>query len=317
MNVRSIGSVFFFFLTALVCLSCTGLAKIAYATETPGLQVVTNNQELLAALDSGASRIALQGQFTQILLNRSYPDVLIIAHSATVQGLRMVGAKNVKWIGGQIEASGGSEASGPSGYGLFLQNSENIHVTDVRFRNANRGIAGGGGTNNITIANSNFSLRQDGIIYAGGANVTIENNTFENFTPKPSVCTLPDGQRREGISRRDCTAQNGTWVDGDHSDAIQFRNGCENFTIAHNRIINVSQGVGQMDSPNDLPVRGFKVIGNEVQVSGFHSITFNSKPNEDILVANNTVIQTPPRKSPLRLPGDIISFGNVVVNGAS
>jgi hypothetical protein len=68
-----------------------------------------------------------------------------------------------------------------------------------------------------------------------------------------------------------------------------------------------------MDSPDDLPLSNFKVIGNEVQVLGYHSITFNTKPNQNILVVNNTVIETTSKKTPLRLPGDILSYGNVII----
>jgi hypothetical protein len=225
----------------------------------------------------------------------------------------MVNAQNVEWIGGRIEASGGGDSSGPAGYAVLLQGSKNIKISEVNFRNFNRGIVGGGGTQDISITNNHFSGRQDGVIYSGGVNVTISYNTFEDFTPRPTTCDLSTGERRTGLSRRDCLALGGSWTDGDHSDAIQLRNGCNGFTIAHNRIINVQQGIGQMDSPDDLPLSNFKVIGNEVQVLGYHSITFNTKPNQNILVVNNTVIETTSKKTPLRLPGDILSYGNVII----
>jgi hypothetical protein len=302
-----------YFWLVVILLQIVSSPSDTRADEPNSLKIVSSNSELIAAIDQGYSRIVLNGSFSQITLNRAYPSLLIMAHSAIVQGVRIVNAQNVEWIGGRIEASGGADATGPAGYAMLIQGSKNIRLSEVNFRNFNRGIVGGSGTQDVSITNNHFSGRQDGIIYSGGVNVTISYNTFEDFTPRPTTCVLPNGVNKTGLSSRDCGALGGTWTDGDHSDAIQFRNGCDGFTVAHNRIINVQQGIGQMDSTNDLPVKNFKVIGNEVQVLGFHSITFNTKPNQNILVVNNTVIETTSRKTPLRLPGEILSYGNVII----
>ena len=285
----------------------------AFAQEPMGLKVVTTNSELVAALEEGQQRIALSGEFSQITLNRVYPSLLIMAHAATIKGVRFMNAQNVEWLGGTIEASGGSEASGPAGYAMLLQSSKNIRVKEVVFKNFNRGIVGAALTEDIQIINNHFSGRQDGIIYSGGINVDISHNIFENFSPKPTTCILPSSEGVAGLSKRDCDARGGVWTDGDHSDAIQFRNGCDRFNISHNQIIGVQQGIGQMDSTNDLPVSNIKVISNSIQVQGFHSITFNTKPNRNILVVNNTVVESTSRKTPLRTPGDVVAFGNVVI----
>jgi hypothetical protein len=278
------------------------------------MQVINNNAELVAALRDGVEKIALVGEFTRITLNRSFKSLLIVAHNALVRGVLVQEGENIEWIGGTIEAPHGAEGFAANGYGVQFLGARDVSFSNVSFRNFDRGMVTDHRRNNerLVIKNNDFLGRQDGIIFSGGRNIRIENNLFHDFYPKPTLCTLPNGEVREGLSRRNCEAIGGTWKDGDHSDAIQFRNGCENYKIIGNIIKNVHQGIGQMDATADLPVKNFEVIGNYLEVSGHHSITFNSKPNENIVVVNNTIRETTSKKTPLRLPSNAVSIGNTV-----
>lgn len=276
--------------------------------------IVTNNAELEQLLSNagGDFCVHLEGRFNPIRLSQRFAlPVRLFAHRAFVPGLTVEGA-NIQWLGGYIEASGGAYGFAKAGYGILVNStSQDITINSVTVRNADRGFVTGGGKR-INIQNCDVSVRQDGIIASGGEDITFAYNKFHDFYPKPSVCTLPDGNVINGISSRSCVAQGGTWRDGDHSDAIQIRNGMKRVSIVGNIIQSISQGIGQMDATNDLPIDFINIIGNNVEVTGFHSITLGRATNA--VVIGNRTRQMTGRRSPLRLPPDAIQRDNEVLS---
>lgn len=262
---------------------------------------------------NGGFTIELVGAFPTLTLSANYVSrVTILARQAVVKGLVVKGS-NIDWISGTIEAPSGSDGVGPSGYGIsYGKTAKDVRFISAKIRNSNRGVAGGGGLRLAWIG-CDFSVRQDGLIIGGGEGFQIVGNRFHDFTPKPSVCTLPDGSVRNSIASRDCVALGGTWKDGDHSDAIQLRNGCKDFLIAYNKIESTSQGIGQMDSVGDLPLDRIAIVGNDVEVVGFHSITIG-KNSTNISVIGNRTKQMTGRRSPLRLPVDAYVENNEVLS---
>lgn len=278
------------------------------------MRLVTNNTELQLALgdSSGDYAIHLEGEFSPITLSQRYTlPIRLFAHRAFVKGLTFAGS-NIRWMGGRVEASGGSNGFAKAGYGITVNSTAaDISVDSVTVRNADRGFVTGGGKR-ISITNCDVSVRQDGIIASGGEDITFAYNRFHNFYPRPTTCTLPDNTIINGLSSRDCIARGGIWKDGDHSDAIQIRNGMKRVSIIGNRIESISQGIGQMDATNDLPIDFITIIGNNVEVTGFHSITLGRSTN--VVVIGNRTRQMTGRRSPLRLPPGAIQRDNEVLS---
>lgn len=278
------------------------------------MKLITTNQELEQALldTAGDFAVHLEGEFSPIRLRQRFSlPVRIFAHRAFVKGLTIEGA-NIQWIGGYVEAPGGAYGFARAGYGISTSSScEDISIESVKVRNADRGFVTGGGKR-LTIANCDVAVRQDGIIASGGEDITFAYNWFHDFYPKPSVCTLQDGTAINGISSRDCVSRNGTWKDGDHSDAIQIRDGMKRVSIVGNRIDSISQGIGQMDATSDLPIDFITIIGNNVEVTGFHSITLGRSTN--VVCIGNRTKQMTGRRSPLRLPPDSLVRDNEVLS---
>jgi hypothetical protein len=244
--------------------------------------VVENNSQFAEAIKNKKTVIALRGEFSNIVLSETYDNLHIYAGSSITKRLKITG-KNITWYGGQIEASGGDAGNGPGGYGIHLVQCENVDIIGVTIRNANRGVAASRGLN-WSISNCDFSVRQDGIIADNGSNIRFINNSFHNFRPQT----------------------------GDHSDAIQIRNGMKNLIIAGNKVEGVSQGIGQMDATNDAPLENVMVIGNDVRVKGFHSITIQRCSG--LQVIGNTTQQLTGRRSPLRLDPAAIVRDNTILS---
>jgi nitrous oxidase accessory protein NosD len=252
----------------------------------------------------------LEGLITDLRITEQFGQpVTYIAHDATIKGLTITGS-NVSIVGGNIEAIDGSNGVAAKGYGINLRGAKNIRLSGLRIRNADRGIVVDN-CDGLIIDSCDVSVRQDGIIANRGQNYQFTNNRFHGFYPRPTTCRIGD-EVRTGLSRRDCEALSGRWTDGDHSDAIQIRNGIKNIVIAGNRIEGIQQGIGQMDGSTDLPLENVIVIGNDVRVIGFHSITIPRCSGMQVI--GNTTQQLTGRRSPLRLDPTAISRDNTVLS---
>lgn len=273
-----------------------------------------SNAELDQALTNpgGDFCVHLEGTFSPVRIRQRFAlPVRLFAHRAFIRGVTFDGA-NIVLNGGTVEAPMGAGGFARAGYGIdLLPAAQDITVNAVKIRNASRGVVSSGGKR-LSVTCCDIAVRADGIISSGGEDITFANNWFHDFYPTPTECTLRDGTVVNGLSGRSCLAQGGVFKDGDHSDAIQLRNGMKRVSIVGNVIQSISQGIGQMDGPNDLPMDGVWIIGNNVEVTGAHSITIGRSTN--VVVIGNRTKQMTGRRSPLRLPADAIQRDNEVLS---
>jgi hypothetical protein len=243
--------------------------------------IAVTNSTIREALASGESDLALLGVFDFLELNSLPNKVRLVASEKTV--LRGVSIRNcsVELLGGLIEAAGGSAGNGPNHYGIrIFGGASDVSIVGCKIRNATKGIVVDG-VSNVSVIACDFAMREDGIICNNSQQIRFISNKFHSFQQQA----------------------------GDHSDAIQIRNNCRSVLIANNTIDDVHQGIGQMDATNDLPCEDIAIVGNRVEVSGFHSITFMR--TDGLSVIDNLIRQTRGRKTVLRLKEGSVSVGNV------
>jgi len=169
----------------------------------------------LSGLQPGATVRLSPGVHEKIVIkDRQFdPPVTIDARDATVKGLEISGSSGIVWRGGTIEAPNGRgdedvsrRGKGPGHNASMIGRSRDITFDNVTFTNAKNGMVAGR-NNGLTVRNSRFKgLRSDGIDSVGNSNVLIENNRFFDMQPIPSSGSKADG----------------TFIDGDHCDAIQI-----------------------------------------------------------------------------------------------
>lgn len=221
----------------------------------------------LSGLQPGATVRLSPGPHEKIVIkDRQFdPPVTIDARGATVKGLEINNSSGIVWRGGTIEAPYGRgdedishRGKGPGFYASNVARSRDITFDDVTFTNARNGMVAGR-NNGLTVRNSRFEgLRSDGIDSVGNSNVLIENNRFYNARPIPSTGSKADG----------------TFIDGDHADAIQIW------------------------APKDVPVSTDITIRNNViegRTMGINTFGPWGEGYRRIIVENNTIdISYPP-----------------------
>ena len=235
----------------------------------PILATCASLAAVLASADGGEA-ISLRGDCPTIIIARAYPrPVIIDAGKSRVDGLVLSGA-NIRWSGGTISAPGGMDANGPAGYAVLIRGARNIRVERAVVTGAKKGMVIDK-ARNVTIARVEFTrLREDGIIASRTAGLTVASSSFADFLPRPSRCISPAGVVATAVARRDCT---GTWIDGNHADAVQLRDGVSDARIAGNSVRGPIQGITQMDTRGDAPLARVVVEGNRIETSAYHQIT--------------------------------------------
>lgn len=266
---------------------------------------------LLASAPGGAT-IELRGDCGNLTISRRFPTMITIdATKARVAGLTVRGA-NVRWIGGVLSAPGGGDAKGPLGYAMFI-GGHNITLERATITSAKKGIVIDQASN-VTIRTVRFwRLREDGVIASRVTGLVITDSQFSESLPRPAVCTSADGQRTPGVARRNCA---GSWVDGNHADAVQMRNGVVNARITDNVISGPTQGIAQMDTRGDAPLEGIVIENNRITTSTFHQITLSECLN--CVIRGNRVRAEKGwgRKAVIR-PGRALRCGNDVADEKS
>lgn len=228
-----------------------------------------NTIAAMLAFASGGDTITLTGNCGVIEIKRSYSSAVTIdASHATVRGLRITG-QNVIWRGGVISAPATMDTSGPNGYAVKIS-GRNVTMKGATITAAKKGLVIDGAQNVVVDRNKFWRLREDGIIASNTRGMTVTNNAFTESLPLPSRCVAQDGSVTYGVASRNCE---GTWADGNHADAVQMRNGIENAVIANNKIRGETQGIAQMDTPGDRPLRTVTVRANTIITDGYHRIT--------------------------------------------
>lgn len=277
------------------------LLALAIVTATPATLPAA-----LAAAQPGDTIQLAAGDYAPVTIRRRSfaPAILIDARRATVAGVNIDASAGVRWMGGTVRASGGPDGFAAGGYGFRIVESADITVQGATITAARKGLVLGGGRNIAIRSNSFTGLREDGIIATRAARLTISRNSFTDFKPWPTRCTLPDGAITFALPQRQCA---GVWQDGNHADAIQIYDGIDGALITGNTIAGVMQGIGQMGNATSKPMQGVQVTGNTVQTAAYHSISLYDCAR--CRIAGNDIKPnlTPGRKSPVRFiaPGTV------------
>jgi hypothetical protein len=171
----------------------------------------------LAGLEAGKTVTLPPGTHEKIVIADQHfdPPVTIEAYGATVKGVLISDSSGIIWRGGTIVAPKGRGDSDPSpaGRGIgrphyagVVAKSRDVTFDDVTFTDAKIGLVASR-DNGLTVRNSRFhALRSDGIDSVGSSHILIENNRFFDTRGIPRTGSKADG----------------TFVDGDHCDAIQI-----------------------------------------------------------------------------------------------
>lgn len=226
----------------------------------------------MIAYASGGETITLTGNCGTIEIARQFPSTVYIdATKATVRGLRISGSR-IHWRGGRIAAPGGMDAIGLPGYAVKIT-GQAIRVKSATITSARKGMVIDQASSVLVDRNRFWRLREDGIIASRTSKLTVSHNRFSESKPLPTRCVLSDGQVVLGLASRDCR---GTWTDGNHADAVQMRNGMTDVTIADNTVFGKTQGLAQMDTLGDLPLRNVIIRNNTIVTDGYHRITLTN-----------------------------------------
>ncbi len=265
----------------------------------------------ILASTAGGTDIKLTGNCPGISISRHYaPPVTINADDATVHGLRIVEGGGVVWHGGILRSRDGEDSSGPNSYGAIVKNSDTVTIEAARFIDSNKALVLDNASDTV-IRNNRFEIGGDGVIANRGAKIEISGNSFVQVSTRPTKCKLVS-RTREGLSAKQCQALGGSWTDGWHQDAVQFRDGIQALKIVGNIVRNTQQGIGQMAGRNDAPVSNVLIDRNDVEVTGFHSITLNNGSN--VRITNNRIRQTAGRRTVIRAGDDATVCGNNVMS---
>ena len=217
---------------------------------------------ILSGLAGGETVNLNKQDCSAVSINRYYPKrVTINAGRSVVRGLTVQpGAGNVRWRSGTLVAPKGKYANAADGYAARIQGgAKDVRFDNVTFTEARMGLVIGAASN-VTVADSKlYSYGSDGIHISGAADgVTIVRNEFRDPDPRPTQClvTKDDGTKETifGMSSRACVAIKGLFRDGDHSDAIQMRNGGKNILIRFNRATGKQQAFSEMRTGGDKPL---------------------------------------------------------------
>jgi parallel beta-helix repeat protein len=260
----------------------------------------------------GGEAITLKGDCGAISITRSYPKTVTIqADGASVRGLVIARGQNISWRGGTISAPQGAHGRARDGYGVLIRDAANVSITGALITNAKKGIVLDG-ARDVTLNDNRFQrYGEDGVIASDSKGLTILRNTFADQIGKPTQCNVDD-KVTLGLSRRNCVALGGVWVDGYHNDAVQMRNGVADALIAHNKVEGETQGITQMDQEGDAPLENIKIEFNTIQTDAYHQITLGNCTACSIRM--NTVLRAKgsTKKALIRAQPGALVCGNTV-----
>lgn len=269
---------------------------------------------ILAALSAatGGDTIVLSGECGAFTISQTYSSTVFIdATDAVVSGLKITGG-NIEWRGGTLKASGGLNGATYSGYALYMT-ATNVKVADVLFTDARIGALVKNSAQ-ITFSHDHFDgVRTDGIQISQTDGLVVEDSTFEHSQPVLSTCTMPDGTVYYQKPLSQCT---GTYVDGDHPDALQMRDNVRNALVIRNTVRGATQGLGQMDSTNDAPLANIRLAYNDVVIERTNPMTLGNCAG--CSADHNFVWRTPDNPYPARIRiGTLPRCGNQVPDDAT
>jgi hypothetical protein len=188
----------------------------------------------IAGLAPGATIRLPEGMHPKLSIRgeRFDPPVVIDGTGTTIGGVEIWDSEGIVLRGATIMAPKGPNAAGPASWGVDARRLKNVVFENLEITNVHTGmiIADSDG---VTVRGSRFhGMRSDGMDMAGVTNMLIEDNDFRDFTPIKAK-----GSRKDG-----------TWVDGDHPDAIQLwttknRDFGSDIVIRRNNVDGDTQGI--------------------------------------------------------------------------
>lgn len=247
---------------------------VIHCSELPAY-IRTAPEKTTVRITGSCTNMELRGRSQPLTILASHPQ----AEPATIRGLRLIQMSNLQWVGGVIEGIAGIEptTNWQLQRGVSVDLSENIRFSRVAFRSAMRG-ATFTRSRNVAVTDSVFTtMRSDGVNLADVSGALVAGNQFSDFRPIPTTCTYPDGSIARGLSRTACQTGGGSWVDGDHPDAVQMWGKIEDVELRGNQVFapnpGWTQGLNNFGTPTSTTHR-VRVIGNRVLTDHGNGIVF-------------------------------------------
>ena len=105
------------------------------------------------------------------------------------------------------------------------------------------------------------------------------------------------------------------WRDGGHPDGVKMRNGVIDSYIAYNTVTREMQGIGQMDTRGDEPLRNIDIFRNYIVTDDYHRLTLGSNCL-NYTIRENTVFRFgDSSKKAVIIAGSATRCGNVEQDG--
>lgn len=185
-----------------------------------------------------------------------------------------IGGTNIRFAGNRIRgATANGDPWDDNQTGMWIRGARNVVVVSNDFQDLRQAMLIQRATS-VAVRHNDFTVLREGLNIAGSTRGDIDNNRFENFSPRYHL--------RE------------------HPDAIQFWNTNESTGVSHYRIRNnflslgndgKVQGIFLRTENRNLPHRNLEVSGNIYYGSSYHGITLDVVNDSNIF--NNTVISSP------------------------
>lgn len=185
-----------------------------------------------------------------------------------------ISGSNIRFAGNRIRgATANGDPWDDSQTGMWIRNASNVVVVSNDFQDLRQAMLIQRSTS-VAVRHNDFTVLREGINIAGARRGDIDNNRFENFSPRYHL-----------------------W---EHPDAIQFWNTNETTGVSHYRIRNnflsfgndgFVQGIFVRTENRNLPHTNLEISGNIYYGSSLHGISLDVVNDSQIF--NNTVISSP------------------------
>jgi nitrous oxidase accessory protein NosD len=211
----------------------------------------------IAGLTPGATIRLPEGMHPKLSIEgeRFDPPVIIDGTGTTINGVVIMDSEGIVLRGATVMAPKGRNGVGPTAWGVHARRVKNVVFENLEITNVFTGVVIAN-SDGVTVRGSRFhGMRSDGINLAGVTNILIEDNDFRDFTP-----IKPKGSRKDG-----------TWVDGDHPDAIQLwttkkRDYGRDIVIRRNTIDGDTQGIN-LFGPQGQGYERVRILDNDLHIT--------------------------------------------------
>ncbi len=253
------------------------LCGVALAWQPAG---ASSAQAMVDAARSGQTITLPAGDHGALTITsrRFAQPVRINAAGARFSSIVVRGSQGIYIAGGTVIGPGGRS------YGVHIDRSNNVRITDMSITGAHRGIVIGRSTDVQTVGNQLVGLLAEGINVAQSQRILVARNACRNFNPIPATYR-PDGSLLR---------------DGDHPDCIQAWSRPDAPPTSDVRVIgNTADGYMQgvffgnhvRDGVDDGGFDRIVIRDNIVRVSMSNGIMLGSARNSEVV--GNQVLTIP------------------------